>query len=106
MYVHPTRVVILLIYATFMYYMIPTVLVRNRVGSYSIENRPIHPDYVGYLDAIADDFVVRCLPVYTRSMARMLDPTEYSRIVGCTVLVSDSTSSATKAITRRFSRPT
>ncbi|KAG8919799.1 hypothetical protein FRC02_001373, partial [Tulasnella sp. 418] len=59
-----------------------------RVGSYSIENWPVHPDYVGYCDAIVDDFVVRPLPVYTRGMAHMLHPTEYLRIVGCTVLAS------------------
>ncbi|KAG8932648.1 hypothetical protein FRC02_000825 [Tulasnella sp. 418] len=58
------------------------------VGSYTIENWPVHPDYVQYRDAIAEDFVVRPLPVYTCGMARMLDPTEYSRIVGCTVLAS------------------
>ncbi|KAG8920217.1 hypothetical protein FRC02_001104 [Tulasnella sp. 418] len=59
-----------------------------RVGSYTIDNWPVHPDYVQYRDAIAEDFVIRPLPVYTRGMARMLDPTEYSRIVGCTVLAS------------------
>ncbi|KAG8917042.1 hypothetical protein FRC02_003392 [Tulasnella sp. 418] len=66
-----------------MYYMIPTALVCA-----PSRTEPACSSGLRWVDAIADDFAVRPLPVHTRGMARMLDPTEYSGIVGCTVLAS------------------